>query len=408
MSWDASPTWSGYIFQGEVALCKAIEVINRIENLPDDFCLKIEEEEDFSLHEIDKQIFQVKAYTKHNYTKYIEAWGDMMRRYPDNSEHNYLILNKDDIEYNKFGEIIEKNKLTTNIISGIYTLNNICTKLDQQIKILLSTNHINSVDTDVVLKRNFCCEKIYTSIKKRHQNKTPEAICLNTLKKWILDDSSQSISEEIVWYEAIKMFFDNIRVGIENYDISDPNDKIKIDKLNLSINELEKLSIQETIKLLDEHLLPHKRLDKNDLRATAMDLINSATIKNVIQEAIKKIQLAPIYKTLQYIKANDDDFTRYQLIVHNENFDLEDTASKIEFQKHCELINNQPISKDIDYFVTQSLEKNKEEVKNHLAKVTEAPSDYKEDEDPSASLEKKKEFGFRTIENTIIDLNGVL
>ncbi|MBB4035128.1 hypothetical protein GGR21_001017 [Dysgonomonas hofstadii] len=407
MSWDASPTWSGYIFQGEVALCKAIEVINCVENLPDDYCLKIEEEEDFSLHEIDKQIFQVKAYTKHNYTKYKEAWGDMMRRYPANCERNYLILHKEDVDCDSFGEIIEKDKLTSNVISGIYTLNNVCTKLDDEIKKLLIANHINLVDADIALKRNFCCEKIYQSIKKRHQNKTPESICLNSIKKWILEDSSLALTEEIVWYEATKIFFDNIRVGIEHYDISDPNDKIKIEKLNLAINELEKLSIQETNKLLDEHLLPHKRLDKNNLRATSMDLINSATIKNVIQNAIKKIQLAPIYKTLQYIKANDDS-TRYQLIVHNEDFDLEDIASKIDFQKHCELINNQPVSKDIDYFVTQSLEKNKEEVKKHLEKVTEVPSDYKEDEEASLNLEEKKQFAFRTIENTIIDLNGEL
>lgn len=70
MSRDASPIWSGYIFQGEVALCKAIEAINNIVDIQDEYCLKIEQEEDFSLHEIDKQIFQVKAYTGHNYTKY--------------------------------------------------------------------------------------------------------------------------------------------------------------------------------------------------------------------------------------------------------------------------------------------------------------------------------------------------
>jgi len=404
MSWDASPTWSGYIFQGEVALCKAIEAINRIVDLPDEYCLKIEQEEDFSLHEINKQIFQVKAYTGHNYTKYKEAWEGMMRRYSDNCERNYLILHKGDVEHAKFGEIIENDRLTSNIIAGVYTLTNICTKLDEEIGNLLTANHIDFVNEDILAKRNYCCTKIYNLIKKRHQDKRQESISLNTIKKWIIDDAPLAINEEIAWYEAIKIFFDNILVGIEHYDITNPDDKILINKLNKTINELEKLSIGETIKLLKEHLLPHKELG---FKYRAMDWIDSATIKNVVQQAIKKIELDPIYKTLQYIKENEDStIIRYQLIAHNENFDLDDTAGKVEFQKHCELISNQPISKEVDYFITQSLEKDRDEVKNHLKKVTEAPSDYKEDEEPSMSLEEKKQFAFRTIENTIIDLNG--
>lgn len=253
MSWDASPTWSGYIFQGEVALCKAIETINAAVNILDEYCLKIEEEEDFSLHEADTQIFQVKAYTAHNYTKYKKAWKDMMERYPNNSSNNYLILHKGNIEYDKFGEIVQKDKLISNIIAGTYMLDNICNKLDEQIRILLSANQIDFIDDDITAKRNYCCAKIYNSIKVRHQTKQVESISLNVLKRWILEEASLTINEEIAWYEVIKIFFNNLRIGIEYYDINMPDQKIIVENLNKAIFLLEELSISEIRKLLSEY-----------------------------------------------------------------------------------------------------------------------------------------------------------
>lgn len=50
MSADATPSWSGYIFQGEVALSKAIETIRSFgDTIPDDSCLRLEQDEDFSI-----------------------------------------------------------------------------------------------------------------------------------------------------------------------------------------------------------------------------------------------------------------------------------------------------------------------------------------------------------------------
>ena len=50
---DATPSWSGFIFQGEVALCKAIEEINKLENINDNSCVRLEEDEEYSAEETD-------------------------------------------------------------------------------------------------------------------------------------------------------------------------------------------------------------------------------------------------------------------------------------------------------------------------------------------------------------------
>jgi hypothetical protein len=43
MSRDVATIWSGFIFQGEVALCKAMELINILGNdIPDTYYLRIE------------------------------------------------------------------------------------------------------------------------------------------------------------------------------------------------------------------------------------------------------------------------------------------------------------------------------------------------------------------------------
>lgn len=135
---DATPSWSGYIFQGEVALCMAIETINELgEDLEDDYCLKLEENEDFSLTTDKLKIFQVKAYTAHRYDKYREAWDSMMNRFPNNSENNYLYLQKANANLQNFEGVQNHDRVISNVISGEYSLENINIKIDDAIRVFL-------------------------------------------------------------------------------------------------------------------------------------------------------------------------------------------------------------------------------------------------------------------------------
>lgn len=391
MSTDATPSWSGYIFQGEVALCKAIEtIINLGDNIPDNYCLKLEEDEDFSITTDKFETFQVKAYTEHNYTKYKKAWNDMMGRFPNNSDNNFLYLQKTDVDLSKFNDVTNSDKLNTNVISGIYTLENIASLLNEKIKDLYQ----NLNDDDVILKRNFCSYKISEIIKKRHRTKEVESIPLNIIKNWLIS-SPIAFTEEICWYEITKIFLNSISEGIDNYDLTNEEELESYSKIQQSLIEFENLSTVDMIILLKSYLTPHKKLNNNDLRNSYGTFIDNATVKNVILKGIKKIKINPIYKKLQFIKTSGGNTSRYQLLIHNQEFD-DDNAGKKEFQKHCEMIYQNPNTKDIDYFITKGLNKEKDEVKARLCEIT----DIENNSDDS------NYFGFKTIDNSITELNN--
>ena len=77
---DATPSWSGYIYQGKIAIFHALRVLREkfshdAESSFDDFCLEIEWEQDFSIKNgsLYDSIHQVKAYSDSRYTKLKEA-----------------------------------------------------------------------------------------------------------------------------------------------------------------------------------------------------------------------------------------------------------------------------------------------------------------------------------------------
>lgn len=424
MSTDATPSWSGYIFQGEVALCKAIEtIINLGDNIPDNYCLKLEEDEDFSLKTNTLEVFQVKAYlskdsdkiskykdvieeliNKYYYSKKVEVDPTDRRKRIKTYSNNVrkrpikcsLITDKKIIDFpTNLSTFDTRFQLDTNYfesIQGIYTLENINQKLKDVIKSYL--NNPNLIEYDLENKISFCCKTICDLVKKRHQSKEKESIKLNTIKKWI-EDSSISFTEEICWYEITKIFLNSISEGIDNYDLTNEEELQAYSKIQQSLIEFENLSTVEMVNLLKSYLTPHKKLNNNDLRNSYGTFIDNATVKNVILKGIKKIKINPIYKKLQFIKTSGDNISRYQLLIHNQEFD-DDNAGKKEFQKHCEMIYQNPITKDIDYFITKGLNKEKDEVKARLFEIT----DIENNSDDS------NYFGFKTIDNSISELNN--
>ncbi|PXY45887.1 ABC-three component system protein [Flavobacterium hydrophilum] len=391
MSTDATPSWSGYIFQGEVALCKAIEKINELgDNIPNNCCLKLEADEDFSLliNNI-LEVFQVKAYLTNDanrISKYKNVIEELINKYyysidiiPDPLDGRkrtttYSIYKRDiPIKCNLITDktIIDYNINLTDFHSrfscvdleyfdlqhGIYTLENITKKTDVALKVLFPDLN----DSDIELKRNFCNYKILSAIKERHRTGTVKSFPLNEIKEWILD-SDIAFNEEIAWYEINKIFLEAITEGLEEYDLESPEDLSVYNKIQSFVFEVEQLEFNEIIKLIDYYLTPHKKIDKNNLRNSFANYIDQPTIRNVILRAIKEINENPSFNSLQYYINGQ----RNQLLIHNNEYDMNDNAEKRLFQKHCETIFNQPNSKDIDCFVTRGLSANLDEIKSRL------------------------------------------
>lgn len=388
-SQDATSSWSGYIFQGEVALCKAIEMINKLGgDSVHGYFLKLEEGEDFSLHTSEVQIFQVKAYTKHNYEKYRKSWNDMMNRFPDNSERNFMILQLGKIDFKKFEGVQQYDKVKTNIISGEYRLDNIIKKIDKAIKFFFNGHQIR--DHDIEIKRIYSCHKISEYVNERHNTGNAKKILFQEIIKF-LNNAPDGFNKEIAWYYIIKKFIEIVSKEIDYFDLEDQKERRMHDKLRMCVSVLETFERSKLEILINERLIPHKRLDYSDLRDSAMNFLNETGITKVIVMAIKEInhELDPEY--MQFTRKSNNE--HYQLTMDDEEFVCASSSSQIYLlQEHLEKIYKYTVSKDIDYYVTKHLNVSKEETKKHLIKVI--PNE-----------EDNYLFGFKNLKDAIKDLN---
>nr|WP_297169496.1 ABC-three component system protein [uncultured Dysgonomonas sp.] len=423
MNRDATPSWSGYIFQGEVALCKTLETINELEDedIPDRYCLKLEEDEDFSLITNDFEVFQVKAYLSNGSNKlnaYKDVVEELIDRYyytiteisdpqdgrkiiksyslepRENPIKATLITSEsiDDIDetfstYHKRYSDIDKSYFK--IIHGQYKIDNITTKLNNAIRALFP----DLQDSDIDVKRCHCCSEITKMIYDRHRTKKTKSISFKTIKDWLVN-SPNAFTEKICWHEISKIFFHSLSEDLGQYDLNDENQNTIYNKINDCLVELNCLDTSEMKNLLESYLTPHKKLNKDNLRLSFGSYIDAEVVKQVILKAIKKIKTNPIYKRLQYVKKEANNMLRYQLLVHNNQFDEEDPIENRNFQKHCEEIYKQPVTQDIDYFITSNLNKEKEEIKNRLIEILDIDSNLEE-----------RVFGFRKIDNAITEIN---
>lgn len=399
MSTDATPSWSGYIFQGEVALCKALEEINKLtgNNIPNAYCLKLEEDEDFSITTDIWETFQVKAYVTHNYAKYAKAWDDMMTRFPENAERNFLYLHKSDIEINKFKVTKEEPRLTKNVLCGVYTLDNITTKIDDAIKKLLPELH----NSDVELKRNYCCNKIFSAIKERHRTKNIKSFSLTEIKGWILN-SDLAFNEEVAWFSITKKFFETIRNYIEDYD---ENQQIELDlkqKLMRYFDEIDKLSLDDVKVLIQNRINAHKSLEKDIKVENVIGYISDNDIKQIIIKCFENIDKDPLFENLTY-KNNENN---YQLSLINIIIDeTSRTPDKKTLYEYCTNIENNNLSK-INTIVTHSLNLEREQVKDVLRNIMEPNFGAEIESDKLNITNKIFEFEFKSVANSIREINN--
>ncbi|QMU66114.1 MAG: hypothetical protein GKR88_18775 [Flavobacteriaceae bacterium] len=397
---DATPSWSGYIFQGEVALCKALEEMNQLDSINDTYCLKLEQEEDFSLTTNELHVFQVKAYTAHNYSKYKKAWNDMMNRFQDNRENNYLYLQLDGVELDKFNGVQNIEQVSTNIISGEYTLSNINSKINLAIKNFI--NNPDITDDDIEIKRIYCCQIISDYVKQRHKNKEVREIPFAEIIRWI-EKAPLAFNEKIAWFEIEKVFIKSFYEELNVFDdLTNEQQRNQYEKLQSLLYEIEQMTTKEIIDLINIYLIPHKIL-KPPLRTSIITFLDNNAIKNIIGRAIRRINSNPEdYKKLQYLNKRANLNETYQLTLDNSEFDGSDEFELNKLQKHCEILYKTTNSVDVDYFVTQHLDISKVEMKERINNII----DVNEDSQLNISdVENNNLFGLKSINKSINELN---
>ncbi|PWN58010.1 hypothetical protein [Chryseobacterium viscerum] len=430
MSTDATPSWSGYIFQGEVALCKAIEIINTCGvDIPEHFCLRLEQDEDFSFKTNVLEVFQVKAYLSKDadkLSKYRDVIAELIDKYhysktvkkdPTDGRrkielyslnrrtrpiHCSLITDKVIIDYeqdhssfNKRYQAIEFDKFA--VIHGVYKLENISDKIDTEIKKIFPADTVSS--GDIELKRNFCLNNIVNLIKERHRTKQVKSVPLREIKKWI-EKSDIALNSDLFWLTIVKAFLKILSEPIPIYDLADPNEAQWHAKLQQCCENLDHLGFDGVKKLIKERINAHKAISDRDFREDLALYMDAGFIYNIITKAIEGIDFPPCYRDLVF----DHNDEKYQLSLISSNISDPPTSfEKIQLQGYFKNIHENNLS-DVDYIVTQQITYDKSKVTDLIRNITDVPDTFL---DPSIDITNPiKNYGLKKLSETITDLNS--
>jgi len=414
---DATPSWSGYIFQGEVALCKAIEVINSLDNINQKYCLKLEQDEDFSIKTDNLEVFQVKAYLKKGCDKmnsYKNVIEELISKYyyslskpknPYDKRSNipssriekrkrpikaYLIThsNISDYdntlqEYNKRFSSIDFNYFDT--IHGQYRLDNIEEKLGNAITQYFAKNNLQLTNLNNV--RNYCSQKISSYIKKRHQTKELYSITFTKIIEWLTKPDIEY--NDFAWHQIESILTKTLSEDLQALALEEEEKNLEYEKLDKCLLHLEKLD-RENLQNLITRLTPHKKFN------FGYDVIDSSSVRKIVSKSIRKILLDPNeYENLTYLK----DKELYQISTIGDNPEI-----KTQKQLLLEKINSNTCS-DIDFYITEHMNVSKEEVSSRTQNILGyEPSEINEEE-IDTKLDDTNSFGLIDVEQTIEILN---
>lgn len=423
---DATPSWSGYIFQGEVAICVALEKIVGIgvQNLEPRNALLIESDEDFSIRENDLEVYQVKAKANSSMSAYKETVEELIDRYTysinefkDPSDgrktirtysiaqrtkpfKSYLVSWYDITDWDKNNFTSRyKNQIDVNfsLISGVYTVESIENRTKAEIEKVLNQLGIvpNPLDLDIIF--SFLCSKVDSLIKESHSKKVRKEFTMQELVDDIRN-APAAYNSDIGWHYVKKNFFHAMMDELNSYKGLTSADMIeKKNKIKRVIDELGKLNDVQFRGLLENNLIPHKNLKGGFSLTEFGDYLNKTLVKDILCRAVTSINGDPNYSSLAFTCT--DTHKIYQTTLLNRDIP-NDERYPSQLMEEVEKLAKKPISNDVSYFINQHLNLDLNDAKDVLNDIF---SDLTLDDDDDT--EEERVFGLRKIDKASNELN---
>ncbi|GAA0890631.1 hypothetical protein GCM10009122_03090 [Fulvivirga kasyanovii] len=425
---DATPSWSGYIFQGEVAICVALEKIMGIgiDNLVSRNALLIESDEDFSIREKALEVYQVKAIANSSMSAFkntveelinrytysiqevkdpsdgrrtIRVYGDEVRNKPIKS---YLVswYKITDWDKENFDDRYSTHIDTTfSLISGVYKVENIEDKTKYEIEKVL--NHLgtefSSADLDIIY--SFLCCKVDSLIKESHSKGVRKemsfAEIIEDIKK-----APTAFNTDIGWYYVKRNFFHAMMEELNSYNGFTSDDMLKKKgKIERVICELGKLDDVQFRGLLENNLIPDKDLKGSFSLSEFGDYLNKNLVTGILCKALTSINDDPNYSSLAFTCPNTHKI--YQTTLLNRDIP-QDERYPSQLMEVVEKLAKKPISNDISFFINQHLNLDLKDAKDVLNNIF---SDLALDDDEDVDEDKDRGFGLRKIDKASNELN---
>lgn len=403
---DATASWSGYIFQGEVALLYCLKKMNDLKtsgNYEDNFHLRLEEDEDFSLKADELIVYQVKAKVDEDFPSYVSTIKDLIQKYvygitieKDPTDGRRRIITESDTKLetpiksrlitrktiNNYADgiaaIDAKYVVTTDLfdtIHGQVTLDNINQLIDDELERYYPLNP-GVQQKNIELVRSYLTKKICDYVKERHETKVAREILFSEIEDWI-SSCPNSMTEEIFWHHIKKQFIEIL--------VEEGVDRVSKD-CHLLVAALEKMSWNEIKILFSEYISVYKVVPKNfdDFR-----YLNESGTKNVIGHVLHKALISPTnHNKILYDKGG----IIYQITNHSVN--PNGLGPKLLREVNLFLKSTQKFNDN--YIVTEHLSMDQADIPNDITEI-------KKEED--SIIELNSILGFIDVETAITKIN---
>lgn len=279
----AAATWSGFIYQGKVALYHVLQLLNTDQNALN-YSLQLDSLEDFAIVDADINpisLHQVKAMKSNLYSAYKEAFDKLEQRlvrFPCNGAYFHVSTQNE-----KTSAQIKALHPTINIYNYGITpccqlrdINRIC---EEQIVMFLNGNHLehyNNADNVTALRNSLesiVCSQI---IDIHANNHTSNGLTISegayyfiipfeNFREILLSDPTSILNEDYFLFlskELINHYYLEFCLDIEDEDEEvTEEDKDKLADYLMQINGLNKSSL---IKFI-QSILPHREIKLNSI-----------------------------------------------------------------------------------------------------------------------------------------------
>jgi hypothetical protein len=304
----AIPTWSGFIYQGKVAIYHVLQLLKVLGECPD-YVLQLDSLEDFAIlkNGVIESIHQVKALKSQDYTAYKEAFDKLISKgksYNCNNAYFHIAKEITDINTTEIETLHPPIKIYKYGAIPWCPVDEIDQKIEEEIKNLFvslwsidpskhsddyvgkTRKYLDQIVIKQVLKIHAIVHANLTSANQAAYTQTiPFSEFLSVLKS---DLNQTELGEDYYFYVLLDDFHRYYQdYCIENDNLLAENEKKKLSYCMLAI---EKLDYQSMIQFI-RNIMPHREFKFNSLS----DYKNNTFSKEEIQEAF----LVAIHKLKQ-------------------------------------------------------------------------------------------------------------
>lgn len=342
----AAATWSGFIYQGKVALYHVLHLLNTEANALN-YSLQLDSLEDFAIVDADINpitLHQVKAMKSSLYSSYEEAFNKLekrLREYPCNGAYFHISTQneKTDAQIKAFHPTINIYKYGGNSFCQLKDINSLC---EEQIALYLNNNqlaHHNNVE-NVSALRNGLESLICSQIIEIHANNHTSngltisegayyfIIPLENFKGKLVSDPITILNKDYFLFltkNIINHYYLEFCHDIEDEGEVTVAEKTKLANYLTQINDLDDKSLVKFV----QSILPHREVKLNSILDFKNNNIDSEEFRDAFLQTLHQLveSQGKIGDNLTWI--GNDSLTYTATAINSSNARIKSVCRKI-------------------------------------------------------------------------------